>query len=184
VSLRLWLLERYVPGPIRRQLFGRLVHLTADAFGVPAPDIVRLPRADAIQRFAEFTRREAERVLGAGVAAGSASTRQRLHDGARSMGATVRRLAGIRSHDEALRALRLLYAAIGIELRAEADGGGVCIVSCAFSQVYTPEVCDFVSSLDAGLFDGLSGGLVLVFEERITEGAAACRAVTGTRTSA
>jgi len=175
VSLRLWLLERHVPGPLRRRMFDRLVRLTADAFGVPAPDM-RLD--EGIDRFAAFTRNEAERALGTAVTSAAASVR--LYDGARAMGEAIRRQLGIRRLDDALRALRLLYAAIGIELHCHA-GHELRVTSCAFSGVYTPEVCEFVSSLDAGLVDGLTGGLTMSFVERITEGAPACRATLGAR---
>ena len=174
MSLRLALLKRHVPEPIRRRMFGRLACLTAAAFGVPAPDLRRLRPDEQIERFARFTRDEAERALAAG--ASCAACRDRLFDGAQTLGSSIRRSLGIRRPDEAMRALRVLYAAIGIELEGNSSGGEIVISRCAFSRVYTPSICELISGLDAGIVSGLTGGSVLTFTERITEGAAACRA--------
>jgi hypothetical protein len=174
MSLRLFLLERHVPEPIRRLMFGRLVRLTADAFGVPAPDLGRLPPDEGIDRFARFTRGEAERAIGAGPS--SAVCRGRLFEGARAMGASIRRSLGVRRPDEAMRALRLLYGGIGIDLDGDKERGEIVVTRCAFARVYTPAVCDFISALDAGIVSGLTAGTAVVFTERITEGAPACRA--------
>ena len=66
--------------------------------------------------------------------------------------------------------------AIGIDLDRDPRTGDVVIGRCAFSRIYTPAVCEFVSALDAGICRGLTGGTTLVFTARITEGAPACRA--------
>jgi hypothetical protein len=174
MSLRLFLLERHVPSAMRRRMFDQLVRVTADAFDTPPPHLGRLPSTEGIQRFAEFTRAEAERVLAAAPASSAVS--DRLFHGAQEMGALVRRRLGIRRPDEAVRALRLLYAAIGIDLDREPRTGDVVIGRCAFSRVYTPAVCQFVSALDAGIVSGLTGGTAMIFTARITEGAPACRA--------
>ncbi len=212
MSLRLFLLERHVPAPIRRRMFGRLVGLTANAFGVPAPDLSRLRLDEAIERFARFTRDETERTLA--VSPSSDECRDRLFDGARELGSSIRRSLGVRGPDEAMRALRLLYAAIGITLDVRGsfdicsaglpwpersrrharvggakappyinsesarccDTGEIVITRCAFSRVYAPAICEFISALDAGIVAGLTGGTTLVFTERITAGAPACRA--------
>ncbi len=174
MSLRLFLLEQHVPAPIRRRMFARLVRMTAEAFGVPAPELSRLRPDEAIERFAHLTRDEAERALAAGPS--SAACHDRLFDGARELGASIRRSLGIRRPDEAMRALRLLYAAIGLDLAANHAAGELVISRCAFSRAYTPAVCEFISALDAGIVAGLTGGTTLVFTERITAGAPACRA--------
>ena len=174
MSIRLFLLERWLPGPIRRGMFSELVRVTAAAFGSAAPDLGRLPPDAAVEAFARYTRQQVERAHDAGSAA-AGDARDRLYLGARRMGATVRRAAGIGTHAEAMRALRLLYEAIGIEFAGDPRTGQVTVARCAFSRVYTPEVCAFISALDAGIADGITGA-TLVFTERITEGAPCCRA--------
>jgi hypothetical protein len=171
MSLRLLLLERHVPAAFRRLMLRRLVQVTADAFGTRPP---RIPGdASFVQAYAEFTRSESERIA-EGDAAG-AEVRGRLYAGAEEMGRSIRMWAGVRTPDEAVRALRLVYRAIGIDLHVDLPGGAVAVRRCAFSDIYTPPVCHFVSALDAGLFHGISGRWSVAFDDRITNGAPACR---------
>jgi hypothetical protein len=174
MSLRLWAIERCFPEALRRRVFGELVRLTADAFGVPPPDVRRLRQDGAIDAFARFTRSEAERAIrGPG---SSPAIRDRLYRGARALGARARRRLGVHTPSEAGRALRILYHAIDIDLDADLGNREIAVSRCAFSSVYTPEVCEFVSALDAGIVSGLTGGVSLEFTQRMTEGAPMCRA--------
>lgn len=174
MSIRLWALERCFPEALRRRVFGELVRLTADAFGVPPPDVGRLRQDGAIAAFARFTCSEAERAIrGPG---SLPAIRDRLYRGARDLGARARRLLGVRTASEAGRALRILYRAIDIDLDADLGNREITVSRCAFSSVYTPEVCEFVSALDAGVVSGLTGGMSLEFTQRMTEGAPMCRA--------
>ncbi len=75
---------------------------------------------------------------------------------------------------EAAHVARALYRVIGVDFRVGAAGGFV-VKSCLFSSRYTPAACRLISSLDAGLLAGLTGGARMVFTQRITEGAAVCR---------
>ena len=70
---------------------------------------------------------------------------------------------------------RLVYAAIRIDFRGT-ELGDVTVNRCFFSSFYSAQVCQVISSLDAGLLAGLTGGAQLTFSERITEGADRCRA--------
>jgi len=174
MSLRLFLLERHLPAALRRRMFDQLVRVTADAFGVRPPEFAHLKPADGTRRLAEFTRAEAERVLAAGSTSSVVS--DRLFHGAQELGARVRRRLGIRRPDEAFRALRLLYGAIGIDLDRDPHTGDLIVGRCAFSDTYTPTVCAFVSALDSGIFAGITRGTTLAFTARLTEGASQCRA--------
>ena len=174
MSLRLLLLDHCLPGPIRRRMLRELIQVTADAFSAPRPPFPAGGNDAAISAFARFTR---ELVDGAGDAAvDAAAVQDRLYRGAREMGRMFRRIAAIRSPEDAARALRLLYRAIGIEVEVDLALGELTVRRCAFSNAYTPAVCRFISALDAGMVDGLTGGTTVVFTERITEGAARCRA--------
>jgi hypothetical protein len=173
MSLRLVLLERWLPDAIRRAVFRRLARLTAAAFDTAPPDLDLAPH-DAVARFGRFTSEEAARVLAAGPAAAS-TVRDRLFSGARDLGDAIRRGTAVRTADDAVRALRLLYRAIGIDFEGCAASGDVVISSCAFSRLYTPEVCALVSALDDGVVAGLTGGGRLAFEQRLTEGGSCCR---------
>jgi hypothetical protein len=172
MSLRLFLLERHLPFAVRRRMLQQLVQTTADAFGVPQPTMPDVRDGAFVRAYAQFTRTEADRV-GVDSSAGAA-IRDRLYAGAHGMGRSFRRWAGIRTPTEAVRALRLIYDAIGIELHADLATRTVTVGRCAFSDAYTPAVCHFVSALDAGVFHGVSGTWSVAFTDRITEGAGAC----------
>ncbi len=172
MSLRLWLLERYLPAPIRRPMLQQLVQTTADAFDGPMPI---MPDAEAHLRpaFAQFTRTAAENSWPGGPRADA--VRDRLYRGARAIGRSIRRRAGIRTPDEAVRALRLVYRCIGIDLHASLETREVVVRRCEFSSHYTPAVCHFVSALDAGLFHGITNRWGVAFDLRMTDGAGLCR---------
>jgi hypothetical protein len=174
MSLRLWFLERHLPAPVRRQMLHQLVRTTADAFGGPVPALPDAAGTSFVPAFAQFTRTAAENL-----AAGSPKAdevRNRLYQGAREIGRSIRRRAGIRTPDEAVRALRLVYRAIGIDMHTDLATREVVVRRCEFSSHYTPAVCDFVSALDAGLFHGVTDRWSVAFDLRITGGSAVCRA--------
>jgi hypothetical protein len=173
MSLRLWILERYLPSPIRRQMLHQLLRTTADALGVPTPAMPDAAGPAFVPAFAQFTRTATENLPAGSPQADAA--RRRLYDGARVIGRTVRRRAGIRTSEEAVSALRLIYRAIGIDLHADLATRQVTVRRCEFSRHYTPAVCHFVSALDAGLFHGISDRWSVAFDDRITDGAVVCR---------
>ena len=92
-----------------------------------------------------------------------------MWENAHALGASLRRLLGVRTRVEALRAARIAYRMIGIDLRAD-ENGDVTVDRCGFAEWYSPQVCILMSSLDAGLIAGLTDGGRLAFSERITEG--------------
>lgn len=176
MNVRLLVLERWLPGRVRLRIVGALARLTADAFGVEAPALAGLRHADAVRSFALFTRSEVNRVLDSGSRATVETVRERLRGRAAQMGLATSRDLHIASRAEALRALRLVYRGIDIDMDVNAGAREIAVRRCAFSGVYAPAVCAFVSALDDGFVRGLTGGGTLEFSERITEGAPCCRA--------
>ncbi|MFB3853856.1 MAG: hypothetical protein ACE148_08540 [Vicinamibacterales bacterium] len=174
MSVRLFLIELHFPAWARRRMFRRLVAVTASAFGASVPDVDRLPEAQAVAGFARFTRAESERVMENG--AGEEPVRDRLREGAREMGRSARRILGVSSARDVMRALRVLYSAVGIDFEGSAPTGDATIHRCAFSSEYAPATCRFMAALDEGMAEGISGGSRLVFTSRMTEGAPCCRA--------
>jgi hypothetical protein len=171
MSLRLRAAERYVPGWAGRAAIGRLLAVTASAFGREPPPAGRLNREALLERYAAYTAREANAVLAGERTAAAAS--RRMWRNAFRIGRSLRRALGVRTRADAMRALRVAYRVIGIEVAA--DGTGELVVSrCAFSKRYTPEVCRLMSSLDAGVVAGLTDGGRLAFVERITEDRPRC----------
>jgi hypothetical protein len=69
----------------------------------------------------------------------------------------------------------ILYQILGIDFEGDTSGE-VTIKKCFFSDYYSQQVCQIISSLDEGVAAGLSGGGNLSFSGRITEGKDCCRA--------
>jgi len=174
MSIRLFLLGLHVPAAGRRRMFQDLTRMTASAFGVPPPDLAGVPDDALVDGFAAFTRGLASGMDADGPQ--GAAIQARLYDGARGMGREVRQRLGIRSASDAGRALVALYRVLGIEVDADFVRGECTVSRCAFSATYTPDICRFMSALDAGIVDGLTGGTTLEFTARLTEGARQCRA--------
>ena len=72
-------------------------------------------------------------------------------------------------------AARMVYELLDIDFRGTGQGE-ITVRRCAFSDIYSAEVCWLVSALDTGLLAGLSGGDRLEFSQRITESAPTCLA--------
>jgi hypothetical protein len=173
VSLRLRALELYVPAWLSRAAIGRLFGATACAFGRSRDGVRRLDRATLLERYVAFTAECADETLQASVDVDVVS--RRLWRNAYVLGRLVRRRLGVRTRDAALRAVRVAYRMIGIELRV--DRSATLVVDrCPFAAAYSPRTCRLMSSMDAGLVAGLTDGGRLAFSERITEGRPRCRA--------
>jgi hypothetical protein len=168
VSIRLALAGLWIPPALKRRKLAELAALTARALGVEPPALVGGWRA-RLAAYGRFTRDAAGRACRAG---GEAARVALLAEG-RAFGEGLRRELGVTSVAEALRAARVLYRSLGIDLRADA-AGGIRVRRCLFAGYYTPEVCRLISALDSGVFAGLAGGGSLAFEQRLTEGAPAC----------
>jgi hypothetical protein len=158
-----------LPPFVRVWCIRRLARLTADAFEMPAPRIEG-PWAAALDAYAAYTAAQAARVLRSG--APLEDTRARLFSNARELGTRLRTGLRVRSLRRAASLMRALYKVIGVQFRT--TRGGFTVSRCYFASRYSPEVCRLISSLDAGLFAGLSGGGGLQFIMRITEGAPFC----------
>lgn len=172
MSLLLRALELHLPKGMERRALRRLFEVTAAAFGRDPGDLRGLDRRALLDRYASFTRHCAEQVLADG---GIDRVSGRMWNDAYILGDSLRRRLRVRTREEALRAARLAYRMIGIDLWAHRCGH-VTVARCAFAQRYSPQVCGLMSSLDAGLIAGLTRGGRLTFSERITEGRPRCLA--------
>ncbi len=168
MSVRTSIFALPMPGIFRLACIRRLAGLTASAFGVSPR------RISCLADYAAFTAEQAEAALNAG--AETADVEGRLFNEARCLGGRLRFWLGIRSTREAMSAARALYRLLGVDFKAEASGSFV-VRSCFFSSRYSPAVCRLISSLDAGLVCGLTGGARMLFSRRITESFAFCTGV-------
>ena len=120
-----------------------------------------------------FTKEQAEKALSSGVEVGG--VKERLYQNAYTLGKRLRKWFSIETIEEVMQLGKILYNVIGVEIYGNAQGE-VTVKRCFFSQHYSSPVCSLISSLDDGLFSGLSGGRRLAFSERLTEGRECCRA--------
>jgi hypothetical protein len=172
MNLFLALAQLYLPSSIRKSRLEKLFACTASAFGFDPPPLDGLVFEECLMRYAEFSKIWAEEALRRGE---TEPIRQQLQRGAYALGQELRAQFHVANREEAMRAARLVYRVIGIELRGEAQGK-ITISSCFFSGYYSPSVCQLVSALDEGILSGLSNGGRLTFTQRITEGCDCCRA--------
>jgi hypothetical protein len=173
MSLRLRALELHIPGWVARSALRQLFEATASAFGCDPVDVRGLTHGELLERYAVFTTRCAGWALADRSDADAAAGR--MWSNAYVLGESLRRRFGVRTRIEALRAARVAYRMIDIDLRAD-EQGEVVVDRCAFATRYSPGVCRLMSSLDAGLIAGLTHGGRLRFSERITEGKPQCLA--------
>jgi hypothetical protein len=162
---------RWLPPLLRKRQIGKLLRLTAEAFDAEAPSLRGLSLDDSLKTFATFTRDEAGKALRTGRNLDPiAST---LYHRAFELGRQCRKWLRIGDTEGVMSAARVLYGICNIDFQGTREGE-VTVSRCFFSEYYSGAVCRVISSLDAGLLAGMSGGRQLTFSQRITEGAGAC----------
>ncbi len=173
MNVRLAVAAIVVPVVLRRRGLAELAQRTARAFEVEAPSLAGMPFREALGRYAVFAREQADRA--AVSSATAARAREQLRREAVEFGAGLRRSLRVRSRAEAVQVARILYRALGMDLKASLTGS-IVVRSCFFSSTYTCGTCAIMSAMDEGLFAGLAGEGHLEFTMRITEGAPHCAA--------
>lgn len=170
---RLLALRICIPSFMKKKKLEQLFDIVADAFGKSPPPLERLSYRERLKAFALYTSQEAEKRIQGGQ--GLENIKKRLHENAYILGQGVRKDFGIRSPREVMEMSSILYQILGIDFEGDASGE-VTIKKCFFSDYYSPQVCQIISSLDEGVAAGLSGGGKLSFSGRITEGKDCCKA--------
>jgi hypothetical protein len=175
VSLRLKLLRRGMTASMRLSLLDELAVVTAEGFGCPPLQWRGSAFEERLHEYARFTAEQAEALLAENDPDALEAARTRLRSGATGLGARARRQLGLKNRSDALEALAVLYQGIGIEMSCVAPGELV-VGTCLFADYFSEPVCRVVGALDEGMAAGLSDGGRLRFDERLTSGAACCRA--------
>jgi hypothetical protein len=173
VNIRLLLLRLHVPGAIRRSVLRDLIAATARAFERDSPETSALTEPELMARAMDLSRTWANDAIRSG--ADLTGLERRMVSEASELGRSARSRLHLTSEADGLAAARIIYRAIGIDFRPRRTGD-VMVPRCAFARVYGPGECRLMSSMDSGLIAGLTGAGGLRFTERITDGAAACRA--------
>ena len=170
---RLFLLRVYLPTIVRRSILRELIEATARAFGRECPPTGGLSAAEMNDLAVDLSSAWADDAIARQEDLGA--LQRRMFAEAAALGRRARERLRVGSEREGLQAARLIYRAIGIDLRPGA-GGEVRVPRCAFARRYRPAACRLMSAMDSGLISGLTGADGLVFTARLTEGAPACRA--------
>ncbi len=151
-----------------------LFNITAGAFKVPCPNDISHKNFDQLlNEYAIFTKRQAQSAPKDKASVNA--IQQGLFMGAKAMGTRFKRELWVKNFDDFRIAVRAVYRALAIDLSCN-KAGEVLIKKCFFSAFYSGSDCSLISSLDAGLIAGLSGGLKLDFHQRITENNGYCAA--------
>lgn len=143
-----------------------LCNLTARAFDVPGRRIWYLPYPQALGEYGAFTVQCMTR---------HRPSPERLYREAHAVGRRIRRITGLRDRADLERLVIFLYRNLQIDMSGSITGE-ITVSSCYFSKIYTPQQCQWMSNVDAGIIAGLCGGGRLTFTGRLTEGCGACRA--------
>lgn len=179
------------PEYIKNKNLDALFRLTADAFQSEIPELRGLTFSERLARYARFTKEQAEALL---YCEGSDEERAnrigtiegKMYDGSFLLGKDIRKRLRINTWEQAVEALAMIYRIIGVDFHYEGqnafspDGQSVfTIKACYFSEYYSAEVCELISSLDEGLAAGLSEGGRLRFTQRMTEDCSCCKGYFG-----
>jgi hypothetical protein len=174
MNTRLLVLRLHLPASVRRSILTELIAATARAFDRPGPRTTGLSVEELSARAVDVSRAWADEAIRGG--GDLEQIERRLFSEAFDLGLRARDRLRLVTETDGLAAARIVYRAIGIDVRLGGTGD-VLVARCAFARAYGPEVCRLMSSMDSGLIAGLTGAAGLRFTERITEGAPACRAL-------
>lgn len=166
------ILSLYLPTFIKKQKMRELFLLTSDAFLCGVPNLTGLSMQELLVEYALFTKGQAEKSIQQGYDLGP--IQNRLYQNAYLLGKSIKKSLNIVNLTEALHVSRMIYRILSIDFHSD-EQGNIFISQCFFSQYYSSEVCQIISSLDEGLIAGLSDGK-LQFYQRITEGNDCCKA--------
>ena len=172
MGLLVSVLQLHTPEFIKKMALTQLCRFTAAAFQADVPRLSGLNSEQCLDRYARFAAIQAEQRLQDGY--GIESLEKRLYENAVEMGKQQRLWFQPRSMQEMMTVGRVLYRMLQIDFQGDAHGV-IVITNCYFSRFYSCKVCRLMSSMDRGLFAGLSNGGQLAFTARITEGQACCR---------
>jgi hypothetical protein len=173
MSLLLAASRIYLPRTLQQNRLNELFMATADAFQRQLPQLKGYSPDQILTEYALFTAGNAEETIKQGNMHG---VKTRLYVNARQIGQKIRRELNIHTLQEVMQACGVIYKALKIEFCGDLQGQ-ILIKSCFFSSFYSGDVCRIISSLDAGLVAGLSGGSGMEFSQRITEGNTYCKAI-------
>jgi hypothetical protein len=173
MKLFLTLSRVYIPAWIKKQYLQQLFDLTASAFQDQAPQIKTLAYQQGLLQFARYSKAQTESSIR--LKQDVQLIKSSLYDNAFQLGRSIRKRFKLKTAREIIILSKAIYRVLGTDFNVDLRGE-VLIKKCFFSQFYSREVCEIISSIDEGVLAGLSGGGKLSFIQRLTEGKNCCRA--------
>ena len=159
--------KKYTPSFIKRRELKELAYRASLAFDKEMPSFTGKSFNECLILFALFTKNSVEQLIKDDI--DLESVKQDLFVQAYDYGKKIRKKFNVSSSEEAIGIFILLYKLIGIEVESY-NHSELIIGKCYFSRFYTSGICKVMSALDEGVFEGISDGSRLTFEQRITEG--------------
>jgi hypothetical protein len=163
----------YIPAFLKKKELMNLFRMTASAFGRTVPSMERKSFDECLTEFAIFTKSQVDDLIIQG--GDPKAVQDRLYQGAFEFGEKYRKRFHVSTINDIIAVSRLLYSILGIDFQGT-EQGTITISKCFFSHTYSSSTCRVISSLDAGMIAGLSGGGEMTFSKRITEGSEFCQA--------
>jgi hypothetical protein len=162
----------YIPTSVKKKRLHELFNATADAFQCPARLHQSLGFKACLERYAVFTREQAEAAIRQGK---QDEVKSRLYRNAFQLSQEFKESYHVSGSGDIMTIAGIIYRILGIDFKGDYRGR-ISIKRCYFSSFYSGEVCELISSLDQGLLEGLSGGKFR-FTQRMTEGNTECKAL-------
>ena len=168
-------LRLYTPKWVIRKEIRILAGITARAFGTTGINPGRMKPEDALYAYAGFTRECIDRLHHQSDSLERNYVKARLYKVAFKVGTRIRYITGFWNSRDQEKLIIWLYRNIRITMK-KCRRDFVLISDCCFSQMYTPEHCEFMSYLDSGIIAGICRyeGKKLKFRQRITEDHGGC----------
>jgi hypothetical protein len=165
--------EMYIPSFLKKRELMKLFRITASAFETTVPSMAGLSFEECLEEFAHFTKKEVDHSINKN--GEIQKIQDRLYQGAYEFGNKFRKRFRVSSIGDVMAVGRLLYGILGINFQGTTQGT-ITISKCLFSHTYSSSTCRTISSLDAGMIAGLSGGGIMAFSGRIKDGFESCKA--------
>jgi hypothetical protein len=163
----------YFPSFLKKKGLKELFISTAKAYNKNIPSLKGISFKKSLQIYAQFTKSEVENYISDGGDIGILQKEFNKH--AVILGQKIRTKLLINTYSRAVSFFELLYHFIDIDLKIS-EQGEVTVKQCYFSDYYNPQICEIISAIDTGVFEGLTGGCKIEFYQRITGGHNCCKA--------
>lgn len=174
MNILLSMLNIHFPLSLRKRKIRELFKITGKVFQAGIPELDGLGYEDLLHEYALFVKEQSGKILMD--SKNILEKKAELYQYALDAGTKLREELHLKGIKDEMEACRLFYSILGIDFRVD-ENGEIVISRCYFSDYFSSEICEFISSLDEGAGTGLTQGKRLCFSQRITEGKSCCKAI-------